>query len=132
MHTTDKLHIPVWGTFITTPNVSKESATIVVQTKINNSSQAKKEFTLITRIINPDGQEINKAENKLQLDSGMENETSQEITISSPELWDIDTPNLYNVLSQVIVNGNVVDEYKTTFGIRSIKLIRFLHYAFLS
>lgn len=119
--TSDKLHVPVWGTFITTPQVSKESAKVVIQTKVKNTKETGKDFTLVTRILNPSGQEVQKAESKLQLEAGKENETSQEITVSAPELWSVDNPNLYKAVSQVVINNKVVDEYETTFGIRTIK-----------
>ena len=33
---TDKLHVPIWGTYVTTPKVSKESAEVKIMTEVRN------------------------------------------------------------------------------------------------
>ena len=44
--------------------------------------------------------------------------------IQKPLLWSPETPNLYKVLTEVIENGNIVDTYETTFGVRTIEINR--------
>ena len=44
----------------------------------------------------------------------------QNITIKNPDLWDIETPNLYKARLILKQKGKIIDEYKQTFGIRSI------------
>jgi beta-galactosidase len=36
-----------------------------------------------------------------------------------PQLWSVQSPKLYKAITRVIVDGDVVDDYETTFGIRS-------------
>jgi len=43
------------------------------------------------------------------------------MTISNASLWDIDTPNLYNLKSELIINGVVTDTVITRFGLREIE-----------
>jgi beta-galactosidase/beta-glucuronidase len=119
--TTNKIHIPVWGTFITTPEVSDTEARVVVQTKVKNENGAAAAFKIVTRIINPTGIEVGNIETNLQLENGIEEEFTQEVNVPKPELWDIENPVLYSVISQIVIDGNVVDEYKSSFGIRTIK-----------
>ena len=52
-----------------------------------------------------------------------QNEFSQTLIVENPELWDIKQPNLYNAVSKLYKNGQLVDEYNTTFGIRTIDVI---------
>jgi beta-galactosidase len=42
----------------------------------------------------------------------------QDLIIKSPNLWSVDRPYLYKVLSQLIVAGKMLDSYTTTLGIR--------------
>ncbi|MEI9955920.1 MAG: glycoside hydrolase family 2 TIM barrel-domain containing protein [Ferruginibacter sp.] len=44
--------------------------------------------------------------------------------ISNPFLWSPDNPNLYKVVFKVFVAATLVDEYETTFGIRSFNFDR--------
>ena len=43
------------------------------------------------------------------------------LTIKSRQLWSIETPRLYTVVSEVYADGRLVDSVRTTFGIRTIK-----------
>lgn len=47
--------------------------------------------------------------------------TVQEISVDSPLLWDLESPNLYEIKSQLIKDGVIVDEISTKFGFREIK-----------
>ena len=45
----------------------------------------------------------------------------QFVKIPKPKLWSVENPMLYYVESKVLVNGNIVDSYKTPFGIRTFE-----------
>ncbi len=42
------------------------------------------------------------------------------LTISNAQLWDIEHPNLYTLVTELLQDGKPVDRYETTFGIREI------------
>lgn len=116
---TDEVHIPVWGTYITTPEVKPGFAKVNVKTKIagtNTSGQ----YKLTTQIFDPAGKIAGKIESQLDKYSGTE--FSQDIYIDDPKLWDMENPHLYKAVSKLYSNGKEVDEYTTTFGIRTIEV----------
>jgi beta-galactosidase len=43
------------------------------------------------------------------------------ITLAQPALWSVQTPNLYRLETQILVDGAVVDRYATPFGVRTIR-----------
>jgi beta-galactosidase len=47
------------------------------------------------------------------------NEVTQELLVKNPSLWSFDNPNLYSVVSKLEEDNKVVDDFITTFGIRS-------------
>ena len=47
-------------------------------------------------------------------------ECTQNLSITAPTLWSVDTPYLYRAVTRLIVDGTVVDEYPTIFGVRTI------------
>ncbi|VGO23492.1 glycoside hydrolase family 2 TIM barrel-domain containing protein [Pontiella sulfatireligans] len=108
---TSDTHIPVWGTFVTTPEISADKATVQVQVEVSNPEGA----VLSIAIIAPDGQQVAVSEDKaLQV-------SSFKFQVSNPQLWDVDAPNLYKAVTTVSKGGKTVDEYTTTFGIRTIR-----------
>ena len=121
LQVTDLVNIPVWGTFITTPEVSAEKATVKVATTIHNITEGDVEINLLTQIYSPDGKVVGQSESTLKTISGKNNEAEQLIEVTSPARWSVDSPNLYKAVTEVKYNGKSVDQKSTTFGIRSIE-----------
>lgn len=115
---TNNIHIDHWGTYITTPTVSNQQAGVDFKTTVLNQSDKNQTVQLATSIFTPSGKKITESVKSLSVKSKTDFE--QYVTINDPQLWDTETPNLYKAISQLMVNGQVVDTYQTNFGIRSI------------
>ncbi|MCM1491163.1 MAG: DUF4982 domain-containing protein [Muribaculum sp.] len=116
---TDKVHIPVWGTQLTTPYVSKEYATVHLVTSVEGAAKGDK-ITLQTEIKNPQGKVIATDTHEYKVYPGIR--FSQNFKVDNPELWSPDTPARYTAITKVIADGKTVDEYSTRFGIRSVEV----------
>ena len=121
---TEAAHIPVWGTQITTPEVSREAAKVRFLTQVTLPEGADKaSYTLKTRLLNPNGQQLIELSESLagkDLDGkGVE----QECTVRTPALWSVAMPALYKAESRLYEGDKLCDTYTTTFGIRSIEVI---------
>lgn len=115
---TDKTHIPVWGTYVTTPEVNEKFARVSIRTQVQ--SESKGALKLVTEIKDAASRVVASAENTLsQFDLG---EFLQNLIVENPRLWDIRQPNLYTVVSKLYENNRLVDEYVTPFGIRTIEI----------
>lgn len=120
--TVDKLHIPIWGTFISTPEVSAEEAKVNLKIKVINQSGSSS-FTLSTDLIDNAGNVVATQSDDLNLGGKSESEFIQNFTVTNPKLWDCEHPNMYEAVTRISKNGKVVDEYTTPFGIRKIEFI---------
>lgn len=120
---TDDAHIPVWGTYITTPEINKDWAKVVVRTKIDLPKNADPDkFTLTTVIYDKEGKQIaEKTESASEIRYN-DDEIAQSFIVNDPQLWTVDTPTLYRAESILKKDGRTCDEYSTTFGIRSIEV----------
>jgi beta-galactosidase len=114
----DKVHVAHWGTYITTPKVNENEASITLNTKIKNASNEKQGVTIKTIIVSTEGEEISTKDSVLSIEKNAEEEISQNLLLKNPVLWTIEKPYLYKAISQVIINGKVVDDYITPFGVR--------------
>lgn len=108
----NKESIDQWGTSITTPFISTESARVNIKTKVSGENGF-----LITTIFDADGKKINT--DKATTLFG--NELTQNIKVDNPKLWSPENPYLYKAVSQWFVGDQVKDEVTTRFGIREIK-----------
>ena len=125
---TAPVHVGQWGTYITTPQVSKEAATISLQTKVDNNSAAGVEVKVATAIfeLNADGAKSKKAIAEIEVGgikiaAGATADTAQSIKIPKPKLWGVEHPNRYVAVTTITQGGKVSDVYETPFGIRTIQ-----------
>lgn len=116
---TNKIAVAHWGTYITTPEITAKSAKILIHTKIQNGSSKGENVKVITSLIDVKGKTVGKTETMVQVSALKVEEISQEITVKNPTFWAIENPNLYQAVTKLEVNGKVIDDYKTTTGIRS-------------
>jgi beta-galactosidase len=120
MITVDKLHIPIWGSFVTTPVITKEKATTSIELTIENQHKKTMYFDLTTKIIDSEGKQVASISEAKKLKSNHKEIFIQSLDILNPKLWDIYMPNLYKAVTIITKNGKIIDEYVTTFGIRTI------------
>ncbi len=119
--TVDKLHVPIWGVFVSTPDVSAKSATVDVQVRVENDHTEDQEFELITQLVNPDGLVVSTLNDTIHVDAGQQVLMNQIGVVATPQLWDLDVPALYRAITTIKQNGDDVDRVVTRFGIRSIE-----------
>lgn len=117
--TTSKVHVPVWGTYVTTPYVGENEASVKL---ITNIAGAKKGEAIVvnTEILDKSGKVV--ATNKSTY-YAHEQPFTQNFLVTNPELWSPESPNLYIARTTLSVNGEDVDIYNTRFGIRSLEYI---------
>lgn len=118
LKTVDKLHVDLWGTFVTTPEVTKDSARIVLELHLKNEYPETKEALVKTTILLKEA-EVGVTESTFTITPNETKSIRQETTVSSPELWSPDHPQMYTAVSEITVDGKIVDRYTTPFGIRT-------------
>ncbi len=117
--TTEKIHVPVWGTQITTPYVKDEYASVCLRTTILNAG--KTELTVVTDIMDADGQVVSTKTNKGVINH--DQPFTQNFIVERPKLWSPETPVLYKAVSKIYSGDTLLDTYSTRFGIRTIEYI---------
>jgi beta-galactosidase len=117
----EPVHIPVWGTVITTPKVNNASSSVIVKNSIENSSGSPSEVRIVTIITGQAGDEKARNESFITLTAGRNDFATNEMTISKPALWSPESPSLYNVITEIYTNGTLSDRETTQFGLRSIE-----------
>lgn len=117
--TTEKIHVPVWGTQITTPFVKDEYASVCLHTTILNAG--KTELTVTTDIVDTDGQVVSTKTNKGYINH--DQPFTQNFIVEQPKLWSPETPVLYKAVSKIYAGDTLLDTYTTRFGIRTIEYV---------
>ena len=114
----EKLHVDEWGTFVTTPEISKEKASVHLEVKIKNASENQKEFKLVSSIFDKKNDEVAKVESIEKIASNSSLITIQNFTLKKPILWDTENPYLYKIVTKIYEKETLVDNYETPLGVR--------------
>lgn len=121
MNVADLVHVADWGVAISTPEVTTKKATVQIKTLVQNETGSSQTMIVKTQLLNGNAASIANAQVTVELPANSEKEVTQVIKVSNPLLWTPETPNLYNARIQVIKDNQVLDDTKTSFGIRSIE-----------
>ena len=121
---TDNLHVKKWGTYITTPKIAENCAEVVIETTVSNDYECDMKAVIETTIYDADGVEAAQKSCEFEAAFCDEEKITQTLNVLNPKLWDLDAPNLYSVETIIMVDGNVVDTYTSTFGIRTAEFTK--------
>ncbi len=116
---THRVHISTWGTYVTTPFVSTDKASVRLEMDITGAAKGEK-IDVTTEIVSPEGKVV--AVNDAPYVAHGQRHV-QNFLIARPELWSPGSPQLYTARTTVRRGGQTVDSYSTRFGVRKIEYI---------
>jgi beta-galactosidase len=124
LHITDPVNagkVASGGIFVRYPKVSPEAAQVWVQTHLVNDGDAS---TVTVRQTLLDGEkQLGSKDASFNVRGQRELEVVQTLNVSSPELWSPDNPKLYQLKTEVLVDGELWDRETTRIGIRRFELV---------
>jgi beta-galactosidase len=124
---TAPVHVAHWGTYVTTPEVSAQAATVKIQVNVDNDTDAGAGISVKNEIfkLKADGGKGRSvgalAIDGLKIDARQSGANLSQIKIANPKLWSLEKPQRYVVVTSVLQDGKTVDAYETPFGIRTIE-----------
>ncbi|UAK26648.1 DUF4982 domain-containing protein [Sphingomonas nostoxanthinifaciens] len=113
-------HVRQWGA-VARCTVEGETARVALATEIDNDGPAAT-ARLRSTIFGPDGQLLaTLTSDPLALPAWGAVACPQQTMLARPAFWSIETPALHRLVSELLVDGAVVDRDETVFGIRTIR-----------
>lgn len=119
----DAVHVPTWGLFVTTPEVSREQALVKISADLRNAAAPGAQpipATVRARVRDAAGRVVGESTGSVFLAADETRATERFIHVATPALWSPDSPTLYVAEFELSVAGRVTDTVITRFGIRSI------------
>ncbi len=110
----DEVSFEHWGTFITTPYISKDVAKVNIKTAVQGS-----DVRLLAEIKDADGKVVAVNETTDLFDR----QSEQNIAVPNPKLWSPENPYLYLATFKLYQGEKLKDEQITLFGIRKIEYV---------
>ena len=129
---TSPVHVGQWGTYITTPEISKASARVDLKISVDNDSKQDATVSVSTQIFEIDGEgpesgpggSVYCSRELCRLLPARMPPLKPKAAIANPKLWGTglhQKPNRYVAVTTVRQKGKTVDVYETPFGVRTLK-----------
>jgi beta-galactosidase len=119
--TMSRVHVDHWGTYVTTPTVTLDSARVRIRTTLRNEAPNEAPITVRTVVVDSGGREVASASSVAMLPGDSVTEVAQEFVVSRPVFWSIERPQLYRAITRVECGPALCDDYATPFGIRQFE-----------
>lgn len=118
---TTPVHVAANGTFVTS-QVQGVNAVVSIKTDVMNDSKESRTIDVIQTILDAEGKIITtKTNTAVSLAPFQTSEISTHLSVDDAKLWEIDSPYLYRLVTNIKERADTTDEYQTTFGIRTIR-----------
>ena len=124
---TAPVHVAQWGTYVTTSEVSDQTATVKIQVSVDNDLDTDSTVTVKNEVFELDA---NGSKGKalaslstdgLSLAAHSAYSSTGQIKLKNPKRWSLVKPQRYVVVTSVEQGGKLLDTYETPFGIRTIQ-----------
>lgn len=120
---TDAVNVALNGTKVETPELATNQTNVktTVKTTVENDGKEAKDVVLTHKVFEkgkPESVIGQTTTQKTTIQANGKADINAEFTVSNPKLWDIESPNLYTVRTEVKVGDKVVDTYDTEYGFR--------------
>lgn len=110
------------GLFVSFGQISEKSAEVRLDAHIRNLSDKSFSGKVAYQLFDKDNRLVCQADKSFSVSKGKARKTSLNLTVENPELWEPDSPYLYQL--HVLIkdkSGQTVDGYRRRIGIRSIE-----------
>jgi len=121
LHISAPVYVPEWGQIISTPTVTAGSATVQVNTTVNNDDAQQSSCAVTYTIYDEDGGEVSTQTAQQNVPAGGSHTFEMSSEIASPLLWSPEAPHLYRIVTTVSVDGEPVDDHVDRFGVRTLE-----------
>lgn len=124
---THPVHVAQWGVFVTTPTITAEEGTALVQVKVQNNLSEDSKCRYTVDIYELDGNDVQGKKvatgksGPLMVAAHSSGTDSLLLRVISPKRWSLEQTNRYQASVKVYKDKKLVDVYEVPFGFRTIQ-----------
>ncbi|MBQ6614193.1 MAG: DUF4982 domain-containing protein [Clostridia bacterium] len=116
---TSPLHIPLFGVYVRPEYLGDDRWEVRFETELANDSINKADATVVFTLYDNDTKITANASDVL--DAYGRAKAVAKATVNSPKIWDVESPNLYKVLTEVYLGDTLCDCETVNTGFRTFK-----------
>ena len=115
------IHFAQWGIGWKATSLTDRRATVAVDVEVQKHVEASGKLEVKTSLFDAEGKEVAKASRKIA--DGKVGTAKETLTLrmNKPNRWDLDTPYLYTLKTELLADGKLIDAAETNVGLRTLE-----------
>ncbi|WP_261342323.1 glycoside hydrolase family 2 TIM barrel-domain containing protein [Bythopirellula polymerisocia] len=122
LNVTEPVHIDDRKISIKTERASDKEALLAIEATVLNDTSEKKSIELVVEILDPGDHVVASATIHISVEPHNHSALVQNLAISQPHLWSLDSPKLYSARFRIVSGDRQIDALEIPFGIRTIEV----------
>jgi beta-galactosidase len=116
------VHVDPWGVFVQ-PDVKEGLSRwkVKIDTELVNQTEREVQAGVESVIFDRSGSVVAKIRSEQGLSTGALVTARQEMQVDAPQLWSLESPALYRLVTRVWLGETLIDACETTFGFRTLR-----------
>jgi beta-galactosidase/beta-glucuronidase len=111
------VHIAQWGVYAY-PEKKGNDYELNVEVELVNETESSSNLTIQNKLVSPDNKVVAESSDKLTIAGNQNGKLQTALEVSSPELWSLNSPSLYTLITTIDRDGQVIDKTNTKTGFR--------------
>lgn len=120
LHVTSPLRVAADGVFVTTTALAPNEATVDVATTLANALDVARQVSAEITLVDATGKRVAQTKRAVPVGPRSETSFSAALKVPQPRPWSPETPTLYRAVVRLTDGKELLDEYSTAFGIRTL------------
>ncbi|MFI3248759.1 MAG: glycoside hydrolase family 2 TIM barrel-domain containing protein [Rikenellaceae bacterium] len=116
----EPIYVDLYGVYNTSPTVTKPLAVAQNETVIVNKTNQNSVVDVLHEYYSPDGVMVASTEDQITIEPNSKGLSQTYTNIVNPQIWSMETPNIYTIKTTVSTNGKVSDTFNSRLGLRAI------------
>lgn len=121
LHVSSPVRVAADGVLVVTSALSSVEAALALETTLANATAAERKISAEVSIFDVAGKRVAQVKTPATVRPGAESRVSTAVKIAQPQPWSPATPTLYRAVVRLTDGKELLDEYATTFGIRTLR-----------
>ncbi|EFF41732.1 glycoside hydrolase family 2 TIM barrel-domain containing protein, partial [Mycoplasmopsis alligatoris] len=117
----DQVHIDKYGVNIQAQNLKEnfnKEVTLKIKTNLVNNTKEAKKLKIVHELFDKDNKLVTKFEGNSNVTNALNSVFESELKVNKPQLWDLNSPVLYKLKTQVFVDNKLLDSEENDYGFR--------------
>lgn len=115
------IHFAQWGIGWKATSLTDRRATVAVDMEVQKHVEASGKLEVKTSLFDAEGKEVAKASRKIADGKVGTDKETLTLRVNKPNRWDLDTPYLYTLKTELLADGKLIDVAETNVGLRTLE-----------